>query len=72
MVWVPTIQNDLIKKIGKMNTLKQLILLYCDSESFIKDKKEFQKMGFDLCTVETYLFFPGTDHIEVLAELKRI
>lgn len=63
---------QVIKKLAQVKTLKQLILLYCDSDSFIKDKKEFEELGFTLCIVETYLFFPGSDHIEVLAELKRI
>jgi 23S rRNA (uracil1939-C5)-methyltransferase len=66
------LSSKVLEKLLNLKTIEEMILLYCDADSFIKDVKIFEKNGFLLEEIETYLFFPGSDHIEVLGRIKRI
>ncbi len=47
--------------------LKKLIYVSCGWKSFQRDCEELLESGWFLSHAETFLFFPGTDHLEVLA-----
>jgi 23S rRNA (uracil1939-C5)-methyltransferase len=51
--------------------LGQLIYLSCYFPSFKKDLERLLEKGWRLENVEGYLLFPGTNHVELLAFLKK-
>ena len=63
--------DKVMKKIFQLKNVKELFLLYCDANSFLKDIKKLEENGFILKEVESYLFFPGSDHIEALRRLEK-
>ncbi len=62
---------SLREKILKSTSVQRLIYVSCGFESFKRDTKNLEKGGFELEFSEAFLFFPGTDHLEVLAVFKR-
>lgn len=48
-----------------------LIYVSCGYPSFCRDAKLLEDRGWKLMSAEGYLFFPGTDHIELLARFSR-
>lgn len=61
-----------LEKVTRLANLREMILLYCDSDSFLRDVRFFEERSWRLTFVESYLFFPGSDHIEVLGKLEKI
>ena len=51
--------------------LKQLMYISCGWESFKKDCQQLLADGWKLQNVDGYLFFPGSNHVELLANFKR-
>lgn len=51
--------------------VKQLIYVSCGFDSFKRDVTILQTAGWRLEKCEGYLFFPGTNHVELLASLVR-
>lgn len=65
------ISLEVFSKLKELKTLEMLIMLYCDTESFLRDCQLFQDHGWIVKSVEPYLFFPGSHHIEILARLEK-
>lgn len=61
----------LVKALRQPNKLEQLIYVSCNWNSFQRDYEDLKKSGWKLVQAEAYLFFPGTNHIEILAELRK-
>lgn len=61
----------LLKALKKPSTVKQIIYISCGWEAFKLDCDELMEAGWKLSNAEGYLFFPGTDQIEILANFKR-
>lgn len=55
----------------KKSSLKQLLYISCGWESFKKDSQQLLADGWNLQSVDGYLFFPGTNHVELLANFTR-
>ncbi len=66
------LSQTVFEKITKLKGIQEIIALYCDLDSFLKDLEKLKKRGWKLEKIESYLFFPGSDHIEILGFLKRI
>ncbi len=62
---------DLLHQIVTNKKIKKIIYLSCNVLSFIKDNEFLQKNGFVLTKIKAYLFFPGSDQIEVFAVFER-
>jgi 23S rRNA (uracil1939-C5)-methyltransferase len=60
-----------LEKVLKLKKVNELFLLYCDCDAFLKDLKILNENGYELKEIESYLFFPGSDHIEILARLEK-
>lgn len=54
------------KQILEWKNLQKLLYVSCNFFSFKRDAEELIEKGFFLKKVEGYLFFPGSDHIEIL------
>jgi 23S rRNA (uracil1939-C5)-methyltransferase len=65
------LDKALLREICLSNHLEQIIYLSCGWESFKKDYEEIKGSGWKVENVEGYLFFPGSNHVEILASLKR-
>jgi len=50
----------------------QLIYLSCGPLSFQQDAEKLLSHGWKIEKAEAYLFFPGTDHVEVLCNFKKV
>jgi tRNA/tmRNA/rRNA uracil-C5-methylase (TrmA/RlmC/RlmD family) len=53
------------------SSLKQLVYISCGWESFKRDCQALIDGGWRLAHAEGYWFFPGSDHIEILASFKK-
>lgn len=63
--------TQLLADLLKSKDLKTLVYLSCGFDSFKRDSVQIKKGGFELAFAKSYLFFPGTNHIETLAIFKR-
>lgn len=61
----------LLKAFNAHQDLGRLIYVSCGWESFCRDCDALLKQGWKLTNASGYLFFPGTDHLEVLAVFNR-
>lgn len=59
-----------VEKLKKIKERKQLIYISCGWNAFKRDCDALLESGWKLEQVEGFLFFPGTDQIEILAVLK--
>ncbi len=50
----------------------QLIYISCGYESFMRDCKEFLAQNWELETAKGFLLFPGTNHVEIIANFKKL
>lgn len=55
----------------KANVGTQLIYLSCGPRSFQRDAEKLLAHGWKIENTEAFLFFPGTDHVEVLCDFKK-
>lgn len=58
---------ELLKALNSTTHLKRLIYISCGWDSFKKDCDSLLNNGWSLTFVEGYLFFPGSNHIEIVA-----
>lgn len=61
------LEPELLKALGETTTLEMLVYVSCGWNGFKKDCEALLKAGWKLKMAEVFLFFPGSDHIEVLA-----
>ncbi|MGE5195889.1 MAG: hypothetical protein ACM3JI_00995 [Anaerolineae bacterium] len=62
----------LLKAFCEPNHLEQLIYISCDFRSFCRDSDALLDAGWRIAKAEGYLFFPGTDHVEICCFFVRI
>jgi tRNA/tmRNA/rRNA uracil-C5-methylase (TrmA/RlmC/RlmD family) len=65
------VDETLLKRIDEAPNVKRLIYVSCGWPSFKRDCEWLLRAGWILNAAQGYLFFPGTDHIEVLAIFDR-
>lgn len=58
----------LIEALSSSEGPDELIYVSCGYPSFCRDAMLLEERGWKLSSAEGYLFFPGTDHIELLAK----
>lgn len=56
----------LLKELCRRTTAKQLIYVSCYWKSFLKDSQALLEAGWSLTSGEAFLFFPGSEQIEIL------
>lgn len=61
------IDAPLLEALCTVSTVKRLIYVSCGWKSFKNDCEKLLKSGWRLEFVESFLFFPGSDHLEILA-----
>jgi 23S rRNA (uracil1939-C5)-methyltransferase len=61
------VDKELLAKIVSVKSIRRLIYVSCGFESFKRDAEFLVKSGFSLHHAESFLFFPGTDQLEILA-----
>jgi 23S rRNA (uracil1939-C5)-methyltransferase len=65
------LDSEVLNALKCFSSIKQLIYVSCGWQSFKKDCDQLLEAGWKVETGEGYLFFPGSNHIEVLANFKR-
>jgi len=60
-------EKSILKKICDIKEKKRLIYISCGFDSFKRDCKALIDSGWKLVFAESFLFFPGSEHLEVLA-----
>lgn len=63
------LDRALLKALLEVEKGKDLWYISCGWPSFKRDCEELLE-GWDLINAHAYLFFPGTDHLEIMAHLK--
>jgi len=53
-------------KLPRIPSLQRIIYISCHFPSFKMDAEKLKEEGFSLVKAEGYLFFPGSNHIEIL------
>lgn len=53
------------------SSAKQVIYISCGPESFMRDCEEFLAEGWILHQTQSFLLFPGSDHVEIIASFKK-
>ncbi len=59
--------SSLVKKIASQG--KGVTYISCNQVTFERDLKLFQELGWRLARKESFLFFPGTEHVEIVANI---
>lgn len=65
------LDKAVVQKIQTTSSIDQLIYVSCGWQAFKKDAQKLLEKGWQLSQVDGYLFFPGTNQIEILANFKR-
>ncbi len=65
------LDQDVLNAINSTATLKQFIYISCGWNSFKRDCEALIEAGWTLKNVNGYVFFPGSDHIEILADFRK-
>ena len=65
------IAASLKEKIYQSPTIEQLIYVSCSWKSFHRDCLNFLEKGWTIEKAEAYLFFPGTDEVEILCFFRK-
>jgi tRNA/tmRNA/rRNA uracil-C5-methylase (TrmA/RlmC/RlmD family) len=61
------IDETLMNKLCSSTTTKRLIYVSCGWSSFKKDCQKLLENQWKIVSAEAFLFFPGSDHLEILA-----
>lgn len=61
------LEKAFIQAISSEKEVKHLAYVSCNFESLKRDCEELLNLGWAITYVKSYLFFPGTNHIELLA-----
>lgn len=62
----------LFKALKEELTIKQLLYISCGWEAFKKDCQRLFEEGWKVQSVDGYIFFPGSNHIELLVNFNKI
>ncbi len=65
------IEAPLLNALCNLKEGTQLIYLSCGPLSFQRDVKKLLAQGWIIEHAEAYLFFPGSDHVEILCSLRK-
>lgn len=65
------IDGLLLSRLCEKTNIKRLIYVSCGWKSFQKDCEKLLKNDWELVSAKAFLFFPGTDHLEILAVFDR-
>jgi len=65
------LEKGVLEALCQPNQLKQLIYVSCGWESFQDDCQKLMAAGWLISYAEAFLFFPGSEHIEILAIFKK-
>lgn len=57
--------------LNNAQTVKQLVYMSCGWESFKRDHEKLCKDGWQVQSADGYLFFPGSNHVELLVSFIR-
>jgi 23S rRNA (uracil1939-C5)-methyltransferase len=60
-----------ISYLKKTSTITQLLYISCGWEGFKRDCQKLMNEGWKIINLEGYHFFPGTNHVELLANFER-
>lgn len=66
------LEKELLKALCDNRDIHKIIYVSCGWDSFKNDCVSLIKTGRGITHAEAFLFFPGSDHIEILAEFERI
>jgi 23S rRNA (uracil1939-C5)-methyltransferase len=61
------IHKALLKALQEMSSLKKIIYVSCGWEAFQRDCDALLSANWALTSAEAYLFFPGSNHMEILS-----
>jgi 23S rRNA (uracil1939-C5)-methyltransferase len=61
----------LLKALQSSTKLNKIIYISCGWEAFQRDCNDLLASMWKLVTAESFLFFPGTDHLEILAVFEK-
>lgn len=61
------LEKELLKALCDNKHIRQIIYISCGWPAFQRDCKNLLKAGWRLVHAEAFLFFPGSEHIEILA-----
>ena len=62
---------QVLKAMMDSTQAQQIIYISCNPFSFFRDSAALLEKGWKITTAETYLLFPGSDHVEVLCIFKK-
>lgn len=65
------LDNSFFPALSQAASVSQLIYVSCGWDSFKRDSKKLFAAGWNLKNIEGYVFFPGSNHIELLANFIR-
>lgn len=65
------LENSFFDTLIKTHSIKQFIYVSCGWDSFQRDFKRLLNDGWAIKNVDGYVFFPGSNHIELLANFER-
>lgn len=65
------LDRPLLEALKQSKGVKTLIYVSCGWKSFQRDCDELFAAGWKLKRAEAYFFFPGSDHLEILAKFER-
>lgn len=61
------LDSSLLKDLCQLSQLKKIAYISCGWKSFKRDCEQFLAYGKKLKSAEAFLFFPGSEHVEILA-----
>lgn len=66
------LDQSLLEGLVQTNNVKTFIYISCGWKSFQRDCDVLLAGGWRIVSVESYFFFPGSDHIEILAKFQKL
>lgn len=66
------LESSVLNAICSADLGTQLIYLSCGPLSFQRDVEKLVHHGWKIKNAEAYLFFPGSNHVEILCSLKKV
>jgi 23S rRNA (uracil1939-C5)-methyltransferase len=65
------LDRKFLQGLEEAKNAKQLLYVSCGWDSFKRDYQELRSAGWEVRSVDGYLFFAGSNHVEVLADFVR-
>lgn len=66
------LDRSLFPAFRNYSSLRQIVYISCGWESFKKDSQQLLTEGWKLNSLDGYLFFPGSSHVELLGNFVKI